>query len=84
MRRPLHGGRWTVSDGSTRMEMHQAMRKEINDEFNAQSRDATWEDSNLLAGLHVALEDLWHVYQQLAISGRTPPGAYEATSLMKP
>jgi len=75
--------RW-IKRRLTRMGMHQAMREELNEQFNARGGDTTWPESNLLAGIHLALEDLWEVYRALASSGRTPSGAYEATSLMRP
>jgi len=66
------------------MEMHQAMWEELNDLYITEAIDRTWEDTNVLASLLGALEDLFVVYGELAESGRTPPGAYEGTSLTRP
>lgn len=68
----------------TRMEMHRAMTEELDELYNQNTGSRTWEDTNVLAGLHRALGNLFDVYKQLASSGRTPSGAYEATSLMRP
>jgi len=69
---------------ATRMEMHQAIKEELNDLYNSTERDGSWEDTNVLASLHTSLAGLWDVYAELADRGRTPPGAYEVTSLTRP
>ncbi len=77
---------WRQMDGQrrlTRMEMHQAMKEEINELYNAALGHTSWEDTNLLARLNVSLEDLWDVYGTLARSGRTPSGSYGDTPLMR-
>jgi len=66
------------------MEMHRAMMEELNELYNNSIGHTTWYDTNVLASLHSSLENLFRVYGTLTDSGRSPSGAYEATSLTKP
>lgn len=68
----------------TRMEMHQAREEETVEAYNEGIRSRSWEDTNLLAGYAVALEHLHRLYGRWTAFRNTPPGAYEATSLMRP
>ncbi len=65
------------------MEMHQAMMEEVMHLGNSDREDMSWEDANLLAGAHTALENLFGLYRDVHVSLSPPPGTYGDTPLMR-
>ncbi len=65
------------------MGMHQSMKEEINDLYNAELGRGTWHDNNVLAGINIALEDLWDLYERFATGTSSPAGTYGVTPLKR-
>jgi len=82
--RPLHGGRVTVSDGSTRMEMHKAMMKEVTLDYEQISPNCTFEERNLLAGSQLALDYAVGLFAAIYVLASRSLEPSEVTSLTRP
>ncbi len=66
------------------MEMHQEMMKEVRLDYQRCGAQCAFEELNLLAGSQLGLDYLVGTYRAIAGIKSRQPGAFEATSLMKP